>query len=152
MPISIPPPPPPPTPFSPPPPLYFNLPVLFGVACHSFMVGVALMQHRAMPVNESCYLSCADRQLGFVKAVVGGQPWSEILLVSSPYHPLPLLHPSNLSLTLLKDLISPSLSVFHPPPSSPPSPPPPLPSFSHLGRLSVPWKPGGHCVAGAMVS
>ena len=57
------------------------------------MVGVALMKCRAMSVNGSCCLSCADRQLSYVKYVV-----------SSP------------SLILLKELISPSLSHLSPPP------------------------------------
>ena len=43
--------------------------------------------------------------------------------------PPPLLHPSSLSLIFLKELISPSLSVFHLPPP-PPFPPPPLPTPS----------------------
>ena len=108
--------------------------------------------HKAKPVGP-----CGDRWMAWAFALLFfSEIWQGLflhnILTERLLPPSPFLCPSSLSLILLKERISPSLSQSH---SLPPPPPPfssSLPAFSHLGRLSVSWKPGGHCVAGATVS
>ena len=73
------------------------------------------------------------------------------LLTPSPHFNLPVLFWVGLSSP--SPPTPPTLQPFPPPPSPAPTPfSSSVSVFSHLGRLSVSWKPGGYCVAGAKMS